>query len=107
MRARGTCDALRSVEESSMEATVIITWILIGLLAGVLASLVVGWGYGLLGDIVIGIVGAFLGGWLFDAMHWHAPFAGLPGTVFVAFCGAVVLLVVLRLLHGGSGRHRA
>ena len=39
-----------------MDANVIITWILVGLIAGVLASLIVGWGYGLFGDIVIGIV---------------------------------------------------
>ncbi len=89
-----------------MDANVILTWILVGLLAGVLASLIVGWGYGLLGDIVIGIVGAFVGGWLFNAMHWHAPFVGLAGTVFVAFCGAAILLVVLRLLHGGGTRHQ-
>jgi uncharacterized membrane protein YeaQ/YmgE (transglycosylase-associated protein family) len=104
MRGGGTCDALMSVEEASMEANVIITWILVGLLAGVLASLVLGWGYGLVGDIVIGIVGAFVGGWLFNTMHWHAPFSGLAGSVFVAFCGAALLLLVLRLFHGGKKR---
>jgi uncharacterized membrane protein YeaQ/YmgE (transglycosylase-associated protein family) len=90
-----------------MDTNVIITWILVGLLAGVLASLIVGWGYGLIGDIVIGIVGAFLGGWVFNALHWHAPFHGLAGSVFVAFCGAAILLVILRLVHGGGTRHHA
>jgi uncharacterized membrane protein YeaQ/YmgE (transglycosylase-associated protein family) len=81
----------------------ILTWLIVGLIAGVLASLVVG-GYGLVADIVVGIVGAFVGGWIFTAVHWHVPFAGIAGTIFVAFIGAVVLLVVLHLI--GSSRVR-
>ena len=76
----------------------ILTWIIVGLIAGVLASLVVG-GYGLVADIVIGIVGAFVGGWIFHAAGWASPFGGLAGTIFVAFIGAVVLLVVLNLFN--------
>lgn len=76
----------------------ILTWIIVGLVAGVLAALVVG-GYGLVADIVVGVVGAFLGGWIFRAAGWHAPFAGLAGTIFVAFIGAVVLLLILHLIH--------
>lgn len=76
----------------------ILTWIIVGLIAGVLAGLVVG-GYGLLADIVIGIVGAFLGGMLFRAAGWSAPFDGLAGTIFVAFIGAVVLLLILHLFN--------
>lgn len=76
----------------------ILTWIIVGLVAGVLASLVVG-GYGLLADIIIGIVGAFVGGWIFRQLGWHTPFHGLPGTIFVAFIGAIVLLLILRLLR--------
>jgi uncharacterized membrane protein YeaQ/YmgE (transglycosylase-associated protein family) len=79
----------------------ILTWIIVGLVAGVLASLVVG-GYGLLADIIIGIVGAFVGGWLFHQLGWHSPFGGLAGTIFVAFIGAVVLLLILRLIRRGS-----
>ena len=77
----------------------ILTWIIVGLVAGVLASFVVGGGYGLLGDIIIGIVGAFIGGWIFAKMGWHTPFGGLAGTIFVAFIGAIVLLLLLRLIH--------
>jgi uncharacterized membrane protein YeaQ/YmgE (transglycosylase-associated protein family) len=77
----------------------ILTWIIVGLVAGVLASFVVGGGYGLLGDILIGIVGAFVGGWIFSKMGWHTPFGGLAGTIFVAFIGAVVLLLLLRLIR--------
>jgi uncharacterized membrane protein YeaQ/YmgE (transglycosylase-associated protein family) len=81
----------------------ILTWLIVGLIAGVLASLLVG-GYGLIADIVIGIVGAFVGGWIFSAAGWHAPWGGLAGTIFVAFIGAVVLLVILRLLRGATTR---
>ena len=78
----------------------ILTWIIVGLIAGLLASFVVGGiGYGLLGDILIGILGALLGGWLFREMGWTAPFAGIAGTIFVAFIGAVLLLAILRLLR--------
>ena len=78
----------------------ILTWIIVGLIAGVLASLVAGGGYGIIGDIIIGIVGAFIGGWIFRQMHWRVPFGGhLAGTIFVAFIGAVVLIFILRLIR--------
>jgi uncharacterized membrane protein YeaQ/YmgE (transglycosylase-associated protein family) len=77
----------------------ILTWIIVGLVAGVLASLVVGRGYGIVGDIIVGIVGAFIGGWIFRQMGWGTPFGGLAGTIFVAFIGACVLLFLLRLIR--------
>lgn len=78
----------------------ILTWLIVGLIAGVLASFVLGGiGYGILGDIIVGIVGAMLGGWLFGRMGWGTPFAGIAGTIFVAFIGAVLLLVILRALR--------
>src|SRR5687768_17783833 len=81
----------------------ILLWIIVGLVAGVLASVVMGGtGYGIIGDIIIGIVGAFVGGWLFAKLGVSTPFGGLPGTIFVAFIGAVVLLFILRLLRGGA-----
>ena len=81
-----------------------LTWIIVGLVAGVLASLVAGGGFGLIGDIVIGIVGAFIGGWIFHALGTRAPFGGLAGTIFVAFIGAIVLILILRLISGGRRR---
>lgn len=78
----------------------LLTWLIVGLIAGVLASLVVGAGGSILIDIVIGIVGAFIGGWVFRATGWHTPFAGLAGTIFIAFIGSVILLVVLQLVRG-------
>jgi len=79
----------------------ILTWLIVGLVAGVLASFVAGGGFGLLGDIVIGIIGAFIGGWLFRQLGISTPFGGLAGTIFVAFIGAVVLLLLLRLIRRG------
>lgn len=78
----------------------ILVWIIVGAIAGFVASKVVtGRGMGLLWDIIVGILGAFLGGWL-------AGVAGLdvsPGTFTLgglvsAFVGAVILLVVFRAL---------
>lgn len=83
----------------------ILTWIIVGLVAGLLASLVMGGiGYGILGDILIGILGAVFGGWLFGQMGWGSPFPGLAGMIFVAFIGAVVLLLIVKLIRGGSKR---
>ncbi|MGE0399087.1 MAG: GlsB/YeaQ/YmgE family stress response membrane protein [Kofleriaceae bacterium] len=81
----------------------ILAWLIVGLISGVLASLVVG-GYGLVADIVIGIVGAFVGGYIFRAAGWSAPWGGLAGTIFVAFIGAVVLLVIIHLIRGATTR---
>ncbi|GAC1651500.1 MAG: hypothetical protein NVS4B3_12310 [Gemmatimonadaceae bacterium] len=79
-----------------------LTWLVVGLVAGVLASYIVGGvGYGLVGDIIVGIVGAFIGGWLFGRMRWRSPFSGLASAIFIAFVGAVILLVVLHALRGG------
>ena len=78
----------------------ILTWIIVGLIAGVLASLVAGGGFGILADIVIGIVGAFIGAWVFGALGISSPFGGLAGTIFVAFIGAVLLLLLLRAFRG-------
>ena len=79
----------------------LLTWLIVGLVAGVLASMLMGGtGYGLVGDIIIGIVGAFVGGWLFSALGVASPLGGLAGTILVAFIGAVVLLFLLRMLRG-------
>jgi len=79
----------------------------VGLVAGWLAGKVVrGAGFGIIGDIVIGIVGAFIGGFVFREAGWSAPFGGLAGTIFVAFIGAVILLLVIHLVRGAGGRRR-
>lgn len=79
-------------------------WLVVGAVAGFLANAVVRSGYGLGSDIIIGVVGASIGGWLFDGMHWHAPLAGMAGTILIAFVGAVILLVMLRTVRFGGRR---
>ncbi len=73
-------------------------FLLIGLIAGWLASAVVGGGFGIVGDIVVGIVGAFIGAYLFNALDVSAG-GGLLGRIIVATVGAIVLLLLLRLVQ--------
>jgi uncharacterized membrane protein YeaQ/YmgE (transglycosylase-associated protein family) len=82
----------------------IITWLVVGLVAGLLASLIMRSRLGLLGDIVLGIAGAFVGSWIFREAGWHAPFTGIAGVIAVACIGAVIVLAVLRLLENARGR---
>ena len=76
----------------------VLLFIVIGLIAGALAGRVVsGHGYGIVGDIVVGVLGAFLGGWIF------ATFGGVAGggvffSLFMAFIGAIALLWIIRLV---------
>ncbi|HYW14115.1 MAG TPA: GlsB/YeaQ/YmgE family stress response membrane protein [Longimicrobium sp.] len=81
----------------------IVTWLIVGLVAGVLAAMLVG-GVGLVGDIIVGIVGAFVGGWIFGQLGVTTPFSGLAGTIFTAFIGAIVLLAILHLIRRGGRR---
>lgn len=82
----------------------IIAWIIVGLIAGWAASSVSrGHGYGILGDIVVGLVGAFIGGFL-AGFFIHGS-VGLVGSIIIAFLGALILLAVLRAF--GRGRARA
>ena len=81
----------------------ILIFILVGLVAGFLASRVVlGKGRGWFLDIVIGILGAVLGGWLADLLHISIGY-GIFGQIVVAFVGALILLILWRLLFG---RHK-
>ena len=83
-----------------MTLEIVIVWLLVGLVSGWLASqLVRGGGSGVVTDIIVGIVGAFVGGMIFRAEGWHAPFGGYAGLIFVAFCGAVLLLVIVKIIR--------
>ncbi len=78
----------------------IISWLLVGVIAGWLAGLVIkGRGFGLIGNIIIGVVGALVGGWLAGALfNIHNAITGFNlSTVVVAFLGAVLILYVARL----------
>jgi uncharacterized membrane protein YeaQ/YmgE (transglycosylase-associated protein family) len=77
----------------------ILIWLVVGAVAGVLAGTIVkGGGFGLLGDIVVGIVGAFVGGWLLPRLGVHFG-TGLVPVIASATIGAVVLLLVLRVIR--------
>jgi len=81
----------------------ILAWIVVGLIAGWLAGMVMrGGGYGLIGDIVIGIVGALLGGWIATTfLHISGGMTGINlYSILVAFAGAVILLILVRLVNG-------
>jgi uncharacterized membrane protein YeaQ/YmgE (transglycosylase-associated protein family) len=75
----------------------ILIFLCIGIVAGFLAGKIMrGGGFGLLGDMVVGVVGAFLGSWLFGMMGittW-----GLAGSLITALVGALVLLFLIRLV---------
>jgi uncharacterized membrane protein YeaQ/YmgE (transglycosylase-associated protein family) len=73
-------------------------WMLVGLLAGWLAGFVMkGGGYGLAGDIVLGLVGSLLGSWIFRALGVNVS-AGLFMAVVVAFVGAVLVIGAQRMI---------
>ena len=79
-----------------------ISWIIVGLIAGAIAARVVaGRGFGCLADIVVGVAGALIGGFLLTAIFHMTGTVGFWGSIIVAFIGAAVLLSVLKLLSGG------
>ncbi len=85
----------------------LISWIVVGLIAGWLAGKVMKeGGYGLMGDIVVGVLGGLLGGWIAtNLLHIKGAVTGINvESILVALCGSVVLLVGMRLLRGGRSR---
>jgi uncharacterized membrane protein YeaQ/YmgE (transglycosylase-associated protein family) len=89
--------------------TTILVWVIIGAAAGWLASVIVrGAGYGLVGDIIVGIIGALIGGFLSATLLGGTGITGLNLSSFiVAFIGACILLLLLRLVAGGTRRTTA
>lgn len=85
------------VIDAQLEA--ILIWLVIGAIAGLLAGTIVkGGGFGLFGDIIVGIAGAFVGGWLLPRFGVHLGI-GLVAVITSATIGAVLLLLVLRLIR--------
>jgi uncharacterized membrane protein YeaQ/YmgE (transglycosylase-associated protein family) len=75
----------------------IISWIVIGLIAGWLAGVAMrGGGYGIIGDIIVGLIGALIGGFLFGLLVEGDT--GFWGSMVVAFLGACILIAILRAL---------
>ncbi|MDQ4144342.1 MAG: GlsB/YeaQ/YmgE family stress response membrane protein [Actinomycetota bacterium] len=74
-------------------------WIIVGGIAGWLASIVTGtdWRMGCLLNIVVGVLGAVIGGWIFRNLGLVPPRGAWIGTIVVAFVGATVLLLIVRL----------
>ena len=82
-----------------MSVETLLIWLVIGAVAGLLAGLLVkGGGFGLLGDIVVGIVGAFFGGWLLPQLGINLGVGYVP-VIISATIGAVVLLLILRVVR--------
>jgi uncharacterized membrane protein YeaQ/YmgE (transglycosylase-associated protein family) len=80
----------------------LIGWIVVGLIAGAIAARVVaGRGFGCIADIVVGVAGALIGGFLLSALFGASGTVGFWGSIVVAFIGAAVLLAVLKLVSGG------
>lgn len=94
----------------NLDFDTILIWLLVGLVAGFFAShLALGHGLGVVGDVVVGIIGAFLGGFLLAGVfHWSIVIAGHPiiSAMVMAFIGAVILLIIVRLLGMGRGARR-
>ena len=83
----------------------VIAWIIVGLIAGAVAGrLTRGQGFGCIGDIIVGIVGAFIGGFIVSLFVKSTTSTGFIGTTIVAIIGAIILLAVLRLIFGGGNR---
>ncbi len=81
----------------------ILSWIIVGLIAGFLAGQVMrGGGYGVIGDIIVGILGGLLGGWI--AFYFFDVGDTMSGinlvSIVVAFAGAILLILILRMIGG-------
>jgi uncharacterized membrane protein YeaQ/YmgE (transglycosylase-associated protein family) len=78
-----------------------LAWIIVGLISGAIAARVVaGRGFGCIADIVVGVAGAIIGGFVLGLLGVSGTF-GFWGSIVVAFIGAAVLLAGLKLLSGG------
>ena len=93
----------------NLDFDTILIWLLVGLVAGFFAShIALGHGLGIVGDVVVGIIGAYLGGFLANAFHWAIVIAGHPiiSAMVMAFLGAVILLLIVRIVGMGRGARR-
>jgi uncharacterized membrane protein YeaQ/YmgE (transglycosylase-associated protein family) len=90
----------------SMSGESLLIILLVGIVAGWLAGQIVqGTGFGLIGDLIVGLIGAFIGDWLLPRLGIHLG-VGIIALIINAFIGAVVLLLILRLVSGGGWGYR-
>jgi uncharacterized membrane protein YeaQ/YmgE (transglycosylase-associated protein family) len=95
--------ALASLILADVTLAGVIWWLIVGLIAGILASVVMrGSGYGIVGDIIVGLIGALIGGFLMSLVGLSG--GGFVWTVIVAFIGACILIALLRAFAGGYRR---
>ena len=102
MTAMGLAAGIPLASGLNLDPGSLIGWILVGLIAGAIAARVVaGRGFGCLADIVVGVAGALIGGFLLGAIFHVTGTVGFWGSIIVAFIGAAVLLSALKLISGG------
>jgi len=80
----------------------LLSWIILGLIAGVIADFLMHGGFGLIGSIILGIVGAVIGGWLASAMGVGSVTGLNIGSIVISIVGACIVLFVVRLVRGRS-----
>lgn len=86
----------------NMSGESLLVILIVGVVAGWLAGqLVRGAGFGLVGDLIIGVIGALIGGWLLPKLGIHLG-VGIVSAIVNATIGAVVLLLLVRLVRGGT-----
>lgn len=90
----------------NMSGESLLVILIVGIVAGWLAGQIVrGTGFGLIGDLIIGILGAFIGSWLLPKLGIHLG-AGIVRAIINATLGAIVLLLIIRLVRGGGFARR-
>jgi uncharacterized membrane protein YeaQ/YmgE (transglycosylase-associated protein family) len=78
----------------------IVVWIIVGGIAGLLAEWLIGGVYtGCIGTVIIGVIGAFVGGWLFSVLRISIGATGILNEIITSFAGAAVLLLVIKVVR--------
>jgi uncharacterized membrane protein YeaQ/YmgE (transglycosylase-associated protein family) len=102
----GSYEAMRGFGKMHISDQGLLVILLVGLIAGWLAGRIIeGGGFGLIGDIAVGIVGALIGSWLMPRLGIHIG-SGIVSAIIVATIGAVLLLAIVRLATGAYPRRR-
>ena len=82
----------------------LLSWIILGLVAGVIADFLMGGGFGLIGSIILGIVGAVVGGYLATLLGVGSVTGLNIGSIVIAVVGACIVIFAVRALRGGTRR---